>query len=277
MYADLDRPPLREAALAAALERSDGLWREIRVVNETSSTNATVAAAARAGEAEGLVVFAESQTAGRGRLGRHWVAPPRAGLTFSVLLRPAPVPPHRWTWLPLLAGVSLARAVTRVGGVEARLKWPNDVLVGQRRRKVAGVLVETDGRAVVVGIGLNVTTRAEELPHDEATSLALEGAEATDRDPLARAILRELAAGYAAWRDANGDPDRGLASSYRALCDTLGSRVQVALPGGEVVEGVASDIDAAGRLVLDTADRERAVAAGDVLHVRPARGAGRPG
>src|SRR5262245_32869680 len=114
------RPGLVASALADALVRDGGLWREIRVVAETGSTNEDVAVAARAGAPEGLVVVAEAQTAGRGRFERRWVSPPRAGLTFSALLRPGPaVPPQRWSWLPLLAGLALHRAVTRLAGVDA--------------------------------------------------------------------------------------------------------------------------------------------------------------
>src|SRR5688572_10187240 len=124
MYEDLARPPLR----APALRPGTPPWREVRVLRETGSTNEDCAAAARAGEPEGLVVVAESQTGGRGRLGRTWVSPPRAGLTFSMLFRPA-VPPARLPWLPLLVGTSVAREVARMAEVDVRLKWPNDLLV----------------------------------------------------------------------------------------------------------------------------------------------------
>ncbi|HEV3291948.1 MAG TPA: biotin--[acetyl-CoA-carboxylase] ligase, partial [Streptosporangiaceae bacterium] len=104
------------------------MWREIRVVAETGSTNADLLAEARAGASEGLVLAAEAQTAGRGRLGRRWLSPPGAALTFSVLLRPRGVPPARLGWLPLLAGVAVAAAVTGAAALDTRLKWPNDVL-----------------------------------------------------------------------------------------------------------------------------------------------------
>ena len=161
------------------------MWREVRVLDEIASTNAVVAAESDA--AEGLVVVAEHQTAGRGRLDRSWVSPPRAGLTFSVLLRPESVPEARWTWLPLLVGVALAEAVEGVTEVPTRLKWPNDVLVGDR--KLGGILVERHDSAAVVGVGLNVTTTDAELPSPEATSLLLAGAEVTDRETVLRAVL----------------------------------------------------------------------------------------
>lgn len=251
MYGDLDRPPLRQAALARALA-TDG-WR-VEVLDEVPSTNALVVDRARAGEAAGLVVVAEQQTAGRGRLDRTWVSPPRAGLTFSVLLRPA-LPPAGWGWLPLLAGVAVAEALRERADLDAVLKWPNDVLVAGR--KVCGVLTEVAGPgAVVVGIGLNVTTREDELPHDQATSVALAGGTTTDRDPLLRAVLRRLTGLLA-----TEDP----AAAYRALCSTLGQAVRLELPAGAAVTGMAEAVDDDGRLVVDGAP----YAAGDVVHLRP--------
>jgi BirA family biotin operon repressor/biotin-[acetyl-CoA-carboxylase] ligase len=246
-WSDLDRPPLSGRALTAALVRDGGLWREIRVVAETGSTNDDLTAAARAGAAEGMVLVAEAQTAGRGRLDRHWVSPPRAGLTFSVLLRPR-VPAPRWGWLPLLAGLAVQRAVGRLAEVDGWLKWPNDLLLGPDRRKVAGLLGQVAGTAVVVGIGLNVSTVAAELPGPAATSLALQDAACTDRDPLLRAILRQLAADYLPWRAAGGDPEAsGLRAGYAAACDTLGRPVTATLPDGTEVSGTATAVDQDGR------------------------------
>ena len=128
----MDRPPLDASDLRGRLIRPGGLWRDVQVVPQTGLTNADLLEVARSRAAEGLVLAAEAQTAGRGRLGRAWAAPPRAGLVFSVLLRPADVPPARRGWLPLLAGVAVAAAVRGQTAVPARLKWPNDVLVGER-------------------------------------------------------------------------------------------------------------------------------------------------
>ncbi|MCD0453060.1 biotin--[acetyl-CoA-carboxylase] ligase [Actinocorallia sp. API 0066] len=286
LYSDLDRPPLNEKALNRALARDGSFWREIRVVSETGSTNADVAALAAEGAREGVVVVAEAQTAGRGRLGRSWAAPPRSGLMFSVLLRPgASVPATRLGWLPLLTGVAVATAVRSVttraqagefgeatGGaaVEAALKWPNDVLVGDR--KLAGILAERAEGAVVVGVGLNVSLRAAELPVPTATSLLIEDAATTDRETVLKAILRELALRYTEWRAADGDPDgSGLRGAYRALSATLGRDIRVELPGGTAETGTARDVDAEGRLVAETARGERAYSAGDVVHVRNPR------
>src|SRR5262249_52228617 len=215
-----------EPALGRALVVPDGLWTELRVVTRTGSTNADVVAAARAGAAEGLVVVAEQQTAGRGRLGRVWESPPRAGLAVSVLLRPEAT--GRYGWLPLLAGVALVEAVRRVSGVDAMLKWPNDLLVRHDgvERKCGGVLGQAGPRttaapapAVVVGIGLNTTLREAELPRPDATSLALAGAACVDRDPLLRAVLRAVEAWYGRWRRHAGDPDAsGLRAAYALHC-----------------------------------------------------------
>jgi birA, biotin-[acetyl-CoA-carboxylase] ligase region len=266
-WSDLQRPPLSEPALRAALTREDEWWTDLRVVTETTSTNDDLVAAARAGVAEGAVLVAESQSAGRGRLDRSWVSPPRAGLTFSALFRPAGVPVARWAWLPLLAGVALCTAVTEVAEVNVALKWPNDLVTDGR--KLAGVLSVVAAGAAVVGIGLNVSTRSEELPRPDATSLALEDADCLDRDTILRVVLRRLAADYQVWRAAAGDPGTsGLHAAYLASCDTVGRPVSVALPSGEMLAGTASGVDADGRLVVATDAGDRTVAAGDVLHVR---------
>ena len=210
-WTDTARPPLSQRALSAALVRPGSLVTEVRVVPLTGSTNDDVVELARAGAPEGVVLVAEEQTGGRGRLDRGWRSPPRAGLTFSVLLRPpATVAVHRRTWLPLLSGLAVQQAVERIGEVPVRLKWPNDVLLGDGGGgggKAAGILVQADGGAVVVGIGLNVSTRRAELPPG-GTSLAAEAARCTDRDPLLRAILRGLGTRYAEWCAAGGDPER---------------------------------------------------------------------
>lgn len=251
-----------------------GVWKTLEVVEQTGSTNADLAAVARAGGPEGQVLVAEHQHAGRGRSGRGWTSPPRAGLTASVLLRPGPaVPVPAWGWLSLLAGVALARAVRETTGLPAALKWPNDLLVDDR--KCAGVLAEVAGDAVVVGMGINVTTGVAELPPQEpgapaATSLVLAGAAGIAREPLLVALLRELESWYDRWRAAAGAAEpSGLRAAYLAVSHTAGRRVRVVLPGGGSLTGEAVTVDPEGRLVLHLADgTARAVAAGDVRHVR---------
>jgi len=234
------RAALREDILREAL--LGGLWRSVEVVAMTGSTNADLLGR---GGPEGQVLVAEEQTAGRGRMGRSWVSQPGASLTFSVLLRPV--------------------------FVAATLKWPNDVLIDDR--KLAGILAEQSGDAVVIGIGINVATPRDALPASpvgpQATSLLAEGVKVA-RDVLLVAVLRNLERWYRAFRE-DPDPARsGLLAEYRTLCGTLGRSVRVELPGGRAVAGVAEDIDTDGRLLVREGDAASLtpVSAGDVIHLR---------
>ncbi len=289
VYNDLNRPPLSEHSLQRALMVPGGFVSALRVLPEIGSTNTALLAAAADGAPHGSVVVAEAQTAGKGRLGRAWVAPPRSGLFVSILLRPEP-PPSRWGWLPLLAGVAARSAVARAAELDVSLKWPNDLILPGATdgdgdgdadsgygadRKLGGILAEQGGGTgsepyVVVGIGINVTLRADELPAPHATSLALAGAAVTDRDTLLRMLLRIFGSWYADWTAADGDAERsGLAAAYRAACATLGRRVRAELPGGNTVSGEATGLDADGRLVVRTADgASTPIGAGDIVHLR---------
>lgn len=257
----LDAARLRELLLAP-----HGAYAALEVVGSTGSTNTDLAAAARQGAADRTVLVAEHQTAGRGRGSRAWSQPPGVGLSFSVLLRPGGVPAARLGWVPLLAGVALATAVRATAGVEAKLKWPNDLLVNGR--KCAGILAEAHNGALVVGIGLNVTQRPDELPAGvEATSLAMEGATCLARVALLVAVLQALDQHERRWRSHSGDPQAsGLYAAYTESCATIGERVEVSLPAGTTIAGIASGIDADGRLLV----AGTAVSAGDVIHVRRA-------
>ena len=244
------------------------LWTSVEVVAATGSTNADLLAR---GGPEGQVLVAEEQTAGRGRMGRSWVSEPGAALTFSVLLRPVSVPAYRRGWLPLLAGVAVATAVRSVAHVPATLKWPNDVLAGDR--KLAGILAEQAGDAIVIGIGLNVATPADALPASPtglpATSLLVEGSDVA-REPLLVEMLRQLERWYLAFRE-DPDPSRcGLLGEYRALCATLGRSVRVELPGNRQLVGLAEDVDADGRLLVREEDTTSVtpISAGDIIHLR---------
>ncbi|KUL39388.1 biotin--[acetyl-CoA-carboxylase] ligase [Streptomyces regalis] len=278
-WSDLDRPPLNAAALRRGLVKDGGhggLYCDIEVVQRTGSTNTDLVALATEGSAEeGAVLVAEEQTAGKGRLDRQWTAPPRSGLFFSVLLNPAEVPAARWGWLPLLTGVAVATGLSRAAGVDTALKWPNDLLVtvGGEERKAGGILAERAGNeGVVVGVGINVTLREDELPVPQAGSLALAGAVSTDRDPLLRGVLRSLEEWYGRWRAASGDPVvSGLQEAYAAGCATLGRVVRAELPGERTITGEAVAIDGDGRLVLATGEGvQEPVGAGDIVHLRPA-------
>jgi BirA family biotin operon repressor/biotin-[acetyl-CoA-carboxylase] ligase len=270
-WSDLERPSLDAQALADALTRDSRLWTALEVVPEVGSTNAELVARAGrdpedGGALEGTVLVAEHQVSGRGRLDRVWTSPPRAGLTVSVLLRPD-VPAARRGWLPLLAGVALAEAVAEVTGVLPSLKWPNDLLA-RDGRKLAGILSESTGTAVVVGVGLNVSTTAEELP-DAGTSLARVLGAPVDRGPVLLAFLRAVEKRYLSWTAALGDPvASGLAQDYLAWSSTVGTEVTVSLPDGSTLEGTAQAIDWDGRLVVATSNGTVELATGDVRHVR---------
>ena len=255
------RPPLGQQALQDAAGPD---W-TVRLLAEADSTNAVAAAE----PARNLVVIAEHQTAGRGRLDRTWQTPPGAALTFSAVFDPV-VEAVWWPVIPLAAGIAVARAI----GGPARLKWPNDVLLGEH--KVCGILVErlaTTPPYAVIGIGINVDQRRDELPVDTATSLALAGL-VRDRTELFGEVLHQLRFALVALAR---DP-HGVVGQYRGLSATLDRRVRVDLPGGDVLEGTALDIDAHGALVVGHDEprepgwaalpRTTTVGAGDVVHVR---------
>lgn len=239
------------------------------------STNVALARLAREGAPHGLVLATDHQTAGRGRLGREWHTPPRVALTFSVLVRPSRGESRHWSWLPLLTGLAVVEAVDEVGGPRCVLKWPNDVL--HEGRKLGGLLAEVvetpAGPAAVLGVGVNVSTRPDELPVPTATSLAAAGPP-PDRAGLLRAVLGRLGALYLRWE---AEPERAegwMAHRYAERCDTLGRRVRAELPGREPLEGVATGLDASGALLVRTTTGLRAVNAGDVVHLRAADGVG---
>jgi BirA family biotin operon repressor/biotin-[acetyl-CoA-carboxylase] ligase len=263
---DPDRPALDAATLSAELVGASDLWRSLEVVERIGSTNAGLVAAAAEDAPEGTVLVAEHQDAGRGRLDRVWASPPRAGLTVSLLVRPD-VPAARRAWLSLLTGVALAEAVSEVAGVRASLKWPNDLLA-PGGAKLAGILAETTGRAVVVGAGVNVSTRADELP-ETGTSLALVAGTPVDRGAVLLAYLRAFERRYLRWVGVLGDPvSSGLAQDYLAWCSTVGTTVTVTMPDGSALHGVAEAVDWDGRLVVRTRGGVVELASGDVRHVR---------
>ena len=254
----LDPVPL--AALAPELA--------VAILETATSTNAVAAERARAGAAEGVVVVAEHQTAGRGRLDRTWDTPARSALTFSLVLRPD-VPPADWPWLPLLTGHVVSKAL-RANGYDAGVKWPNDVLVGDR--KVAGILLERvetpAGPAAIVGVGLNVSLTADELPVPTATSLQLASGAAPDRTALLVSLLSSLQEAYDAWQAGGAGATARLRSSYVAECVTIGREVRVEMPTGGPLTGRATGVDESGRLVVSGASGDTVVGAGDVVHVR---------
>jgi BirA family biotin operon repressor/biotin-[acetyl-CoA-carboxylase] ligase len=263
---DLD--PLDPVRLRADLLEPGALWQRLDVVAETRSTNADLADRARAGGAPGAVLLTDYQSAGRGRLGRTWTAPPGSAISMSLLIRPDDVAPGRWTWLPLLAGLAVVEALRRAAEAWAVLKWPNDVLVDGR--KICGILAERvdtpQGPACVIGIGLNVHLSEEDLPVPTATSLAvLNPSRVIGRNPLVVTILRAFASIYQQWETSNDDS--AFAVSYVKRCDTIGRRVRVVL-ADQTVEGDAEAIDHDGRLVVRTPGGLVTFGAGDVIHLR---------
>jgi BirA family transcriptional regulator, biotin operon repressor / biotin---[acetyl-CoA-carboxylase] ligase len=237
----------------------------VRWVDEVDSTNRVLMEAARAGAAGGAGLVADHQTAGRGRLGRSWAAPPGASLLVSVLLRPATFPAavavDQAYRLTMAAGLAAVRACEEVAAVRPDLKWPNDLVVDDA--KLAGLLAESvvEGdalRALVVGMGLNVTA----APAEGATALADHATGPVDRRTLLDAWLERL--------DARLDALDGVLADYRPRCATLGRDVRVERPGGAALAGRAVDVTDAGHLVFDAGGERVAVAVGDVVHVRPA-------
>jgi BirA family biotin operon repressor/biotin-[acetyl-CoA-carboxylase] ligase len=261
------RPGLDPTRIHAII--GDSLWRDLRVLDHTGSTNADLVALAEAGAPEGTVVVTDDQRRGRGRLTRRWVLPAGAGIALSALLRPASVPRQRWSWLPLVAGIAVADAL-REFGLRTRLKWPNDVLVNDR--KIAGILVELAdrGTAGVVGIGINVNDAAADLP-PESTSIEAAAGVTAELSSVVTATLERLEVWYGRWRTSAYGGDLGtdpVAAEYAARSSTLGSEVVVTLPNGETARGVATAIDTYGALILATDHGVRTLAAGDVVHLR---------
>jgi len=244
-------------------------WRQLDVVAETGSTNADLIARSAGGaDIDGSVLFAEYQNAARGRHGRQWSAPPCAQIAVSVGVDATSVPQSGWGWLPLATGVAVADALTAVAGITAGLKWPNDVLLGGG--KLAGILAEvaTPMELIVVGLGLNVTLTAEEAPDPAAVSLLMLGSSVSDRNTLARQILRELAIRIDAWRTAGG-ANSALVADYQRYCLTLGSRVRATLPGDRELVGCVESVDQMGRLCIDTGGEVVTISAADITHLRP--------
>jgi BirA family biotin operon repressor/biotin-[acetyl-CoA-carboxylase] ligase len=269
MTAGSTRAPLDSKLLRDAVLEMAGPWRRVDVVEETGSTNADLIARAAAGEdIDGAVLLAEYQTAGRGRHGRSWTAPPRSQIALSVGVRVADVPTLSWGWLPLTTGIAVVEAVHSTG-ITAGLKWPNDVLADQK--KLAGILAEVAApeSVVVIGLGLNVDLTESELPVPEATSLTLLGASDLDRTGLTAKILKSLGTRIDSWRGAIGS-DPTLRQDYQQHSLTLGTRVLARLPGDHQVTGTALAIDDFGRLCIDAGSETVTVAAGDIVHLRPA-------
>ncbi len=266
----LDVLVLREQLVAP-----NGPYAALDVVDTTGSTNADLLTAAEDGAADRTVLVAEQQTAGRGRRSRTWASPAGSGVYLSVLVRPTTVPAAQLGTLSLVTGLALIHAARETAGIDAVLKWPNDLLVGTDRAKAAGILSEVGpGQATVVGVGINVTALpagAEPGPGGlRAGSFADAGATVTDRTEITASFLRAFAELEALWRLSDGDIVRsGVLTGYREACGTLGQRVRAELPDGAGLTGVAVDIDPEGQLLIKLDDgTPKAVSAADVVHLK---------
>ena len=253
-YRLLSAPDLLHADdLLARLGKTKVIGRDLRVFQETTSTNDVIEKLARDGVKEGAVVFAESQTKGRGRLGRKWLSPPRKGLWFSVLLRPK-LRPQAVTQLTIATATALTRALRSQTGLVPEIRWPNDVLL--RGKKVAGILTELSAelnrvKHVILGIGVDVNLSVPDFPAElrkSATSLKIEAGRSFDRAALAVEILRELDNDYA--RVCAGQFD-ALAGEWEEQCTTIGRDVVIRI-GEREIKGRAESLDPDGALLLRT-------------------------
>lgn len=268
--------PLSAQAIQRALSTIT-LGRTLHVVDEVASTNTLAAVLAQENAPEGTVVVAETQTAGRGRLGRQWHSPPGKNLYCSILLRSMPPGDRQalWlSWVPLIAALAVNRAVQVVANLKPSVKWPNDILIGSR--KLGGVLCESGGLGtaqafIVVGVGLNVNIHHNEFPdelRELATSLAIEAHRPFDRTALLAALLREMETRCEAFRTSRHSD---IVKEYMVRCSTIGQRVRVELAHGEHVNGTAESIQPDGSLRIVRADppgQTLDIRAGDVIHLR---------
>ena len=247
--------------LRAALDKSlinslvTQYWR-VSVVDVTASTQTNLADLARRGKAKpGDVIAANYQSAGRGRLSRTFEAPKNSALLFSFYIQPKRKQ-DEWGWISLIAGVSVAEVLCEV---KASVKWPNDILVNEK--KVSGLIAEIVGDGVVIGIGINVGMSLEELPVPTATSLALEGMRDTSRNEILAKVLAQFETNFTRWDEG----DNSIEQLYASLSSTLGTKVQIHYPNDEIEKGLAVGISSRGELILDSGSH---VQAGDVVHLR---------
>lgn len=255
--------------------KSSRIAAHFEFVPETGSTNADLISNS-ANTDDFSVLVAGFQSAGRGRAGRDWVAPAGSSLFVSVLLKPAGVPAANFSWLPLLAGLAITKTVAAlVPNAQVGLKWPNDVLVGEK--KISGVLSELieDLSGVVIGAGLNIRQEKAELPIENATSLSLAGAQSIEMDDVLALYLENLLGLYEPWIAVGGNAvASGLRNQVIDACLTLSrdgnNRVRAILPGEVEILGAAVGIDDTGRLIVQPDGQKDvvAVAAGDIVHLR---------
>lgn len=253
MGTDTPRAPLDQSRISTALSR---YWR-VSVVDLTASTHDDLLKKITSGHVDsGEVICANFQSAGRGRLDRSFLAPESTALLFSLYLIPER-DRQQWGFIPLLAGLSIAQTLRKIGA-EISIKWPNDLLINNQ--KVGGIISTAAGDGVVVGIGINVSNTEAELPVENATSLALAGVTSLDRNLLLPLLLNTLEKDFIQW-----DQGERLLERYIQICTTIGRDVMVELPGGRTIQSRALAIDEWGQLHLESGDL---VSVGDVIHLR---------
>jgi len=253
MGMDAPRAPLNQSRITAALSR---YWR-VSVVDLTASTQDDLANKVTAGGGRsGDVIIANYQSAGRGRLDRSFLAPPSTALLFSIYLHPERSRDD-WGFIPLLAGFSLADTLRKIGA-KVSIKWPNDLLIGEK--KVGGIISTAVGQGVIIGIGINVSTTIDELPVDTATSLAIAGVTKLDRNFLLPLLLNAFEKDFTAW-----DQGENFLEKYSELSATRGREVTIVGPSESRIQSRALSFDESGRLHLTDG---QIVTVGDVIHLR---------
>jgi BirA family biotin operon repressor/biotin-[acetyl-CoA-carboxylase] ligase len=248
------RAPLNKSIIDANISQ---YWR-VSVVDLTASTQNDLAELVKASVAKsGEVIAAEFQSDGRGRLDRRFEAPPQSALLFSFYISPKRARSD-WSFISFLAALAMREVITENLTENTTLKWPNDILIGDK--KVAGLLAQQIGDGVIVGIGLNVAMDADELPVPTATSLALSGSNNLDRNLLLSAFLNRFEDIFKSW-----DSGHEFLEKYRQASSTLGRQVRVEVIGRDSIEAEAVSITAQGALILSNGAE---VNVGDVVHLR---------
>lgn len=262
--------------LQAELAAAGCPWRSVEIHDQVSSTNDVALQRLREGAPHGLVIVAEHQDRGRGRMDRTWVDEAGASLLFSVCLRPTVHAPIGW--LPLACGLAVAEGVASSTRIHAKVKWPNDVVLDgpghhgdPGPRKLSGLLMEmADPHAIVLGVGINVVLHRDALPTGQATALNLEGAAKVSREAVLASVLAAIASRTSQLGTSEGAAE--VARDYVDRCLTVGQRVRVEVAGPNRVEGDAVGIDPSGCLSVRVNGTVEHMSAGDVIHVRPSPG-----
>jgi len=247
--------PLNPQRISQVL--GNGYWR-VKVISETTSTQSEIINNFSPLQ-HGDLLIAEFQNNGRGRLDRKFIAPPMRAILFSAFIKPERFI-SEWGWLPLVIGASVAEALSRITGKEFLTKWPNDVLLGEK--KVCGILCESNYGGVIVGVGINVNFDSSELPVDNADSLNLIMGKAIERDLVLAEVLTQISKNLELWNTSSAEL---ISETYIKYSATIGTEVKVELGNGKVITAKALGISEVGELLLDDGS---AISIGDVTHLR---------